>query len=83
MGMRCRVGNGMSIQIGIDSWLPDLHDPFIKSVLPDDIKTAKVSSLLKVDGFEWDEDVISDLFNDSEARTILSIPLSIRRIEDG
>ena len=41
-----------------------------------------VQNLMQVDKLEWDADLIRDLFNPRDASMILSIPLSLQRVED-
>lgn len=74
-----RVGNGKSIQIGNDSWLPSKAYPRVLSPLPDSWASAKVSDLIVEEAGEWNSTVIGQLFNTEEVDLILSIPL-IRRL---
>ncbi|KAL8100419.1 hypothetical protein AgCh_032616 [Apium graveolens] len=69
-----RVGNGQSISILNDPWLPDAHDPYIHSYSEAFIN-QNVSSLMVTGEHVWDVELISDMFIDRDAELILSIPL--------
>lgn len=73
------IGNGLTIDIMNDPWLPCELDLYITTV-HDAIKGQKVSCLMSMTDDSWDVDVVRDIFNDRDANLILSIPL--RRTED-
>uniref|UniRef100_A0A803PVR0 Reverse transcriptase domain-containing protein n=1 Tax=Cannabis sativa TaxID=3483 RepID=A0A803PVR0_CANSA len=73
-GARVRIGNGLNTSILNAPWLPDLTQPFVSSSHPG-FKGNTVSGLLQIDHNSWDEEVITDLFNERDKALILSIPL--------
>lgn len=73
-GVGCRVGNGTSINIVEDPWLPLESDPYVHSNNPA-IVNQKVSSLFD-NTRNWDIDLINDIFDRREADLILTIPVN-------
>jgi hypothetical protein len=75
-GLVWRVGDGRSIQIWGDRWFPSPSTFLVQSpprLLPLD---SKVSCLIDQDTKNWDLRMLSELFNEEEARVISNIPLS-------
>lgn len=79
IGVALRVGNGITVDIKKDPWLPRVNDPYIHTV-HDDITNQKVSYLMSTFNHNWDIDLVQDIFNDRDANLILSIP--VRRAEN-
>ncbi|KAL8116957.1 hypothetical protein AgCh_023219 [Apium graveolens] len=77
-GSRIKVGNGTSINIWNDPWIPETDNAYLTTRRPQELFNVTVSNLLKDEAKEWDRDLIHDLFNDEDARRILKIPLSKR-----
>ena len=77
-GIRWRVGNGKSIQIWSDDWLPSCSYPRILSPTQAQWVSAKVSDLIVEDRGEWNLAVVRHLFNPVETDLVMSIPLSQR-----
>lgn len=50
---RWRVGNGNTIQIWKDRWLPNRVDPMVSSIPFPYLENATVSSIKKDQGSEW------------------------------
>uniref|UniRef100_A0A803PR88 Reverse transcriptase domain-containing protein n=1 Tax=Cannabis sativa TaxID=3483 RepID=A0A803PR88_CANSA len=73
-GARVRIGNGLNTSILNAPWLLDLTQPFVSSSHPG-LEGNTVSGLLQIDHNSWDEEVITDLFNERDKALILSIPL--------
>lgn len=73
-GMGCRVGNGSSINIIQDPWLPLEHEAYVQTDSPA-LQNQMVSSLMDDQG-NWDFDLIMDVFDSRDADAILSIPLN-------
>ena len=81
-GLSWRVGNGDSIRIWQDRWLPDDTNflfPLSRQVVDLD---QPVNSLMNDDRSAWKVSTILRTFPNQIARQILAIPLSVRRIED-
>lgn len=77
-GRRWTVGNGKSIHIWSDNWLPSISHPRVLSLVQASRAIAKVSDLIADGSREWNSIVVRQVFCAEEANSILSIPLSIR-----
>lgn len=62
-------------------WLANDHNPFVTTISPA-LNGHTVSSLMCKDRREWDEEVLTDLFNDRDQQCIRSIVLSESDNED-
>ena len=71
-----RVGNGESVWIKVDHWLPNQACCSVISPLPQLANDTRVSFLIDQDRFAWKESVVKELFLPHEADIILGIPLS-------
>lgn len=69
------------IQISGQPWLLDSDNPYITTVSPV-VENAMVSSLLCTDRKEWDVDLIKDVFNPRDQKSILSMKLDESSTED-
>jgi hypothetical protein len=80
-GLRWGVGNGDSIRIMTDSWIPGFpKGSFIPlSPIPN---TAKVRYLMNDAGTSWEADTVRAFFHQELADTILQIPISRRGGDD-
>ncbi|KAL3830578.1 hypothetical protein ACJIZ3_019380 [Penstemon smallii] len=81
-GLRWRVGDGNTIHIWGDKWLPRSHNFLVStppSLLP---ANATVSALIDDDLGIWNRDLIFSCFSEEEAAAILSIPLGNRVFTD-
>ncbi|XP_050217619.1 uncharacterized protein LOC126668470 [Mercurialis annua] len=81
-GIRLRIGNGETADIWRDPWLTDLESGFVKTDERRDLAGSKVWQLFKEGTKEWDLDIIRELFSEEDQMRILSVPVSIRNIED-
>ena len=77
-----RIGNGNSVRIKQDQWLPNQPSRTPISAIPDLPLDATVSSLINQENGEWKTEVIQANFLLHEAEAILSIPLSERAPPD-
>ena len=76
-GMRWQVGNGQSICVWKDKWLPTQPTYQVispRTLLPENVKA---DFLIDAEHGCWIADLVRELFINFEAETILSIPLSI------
>lgn len=74
---RWRVGNGKRIKIWEDIWLPTRDTFQVQSpntVLP---RSSTVNELFNASGFDWNEEMIKNIFWEDEAKAILKY--SIRK----
>ena len=81
-GARWRVGNGKSIKIWDDPWLPSLEHPRILSPVIDGLQEATVDCLINLTPRSWDRDAFLGYFAPMETNLILKIPLSPTIVED-
>lgn len=79
-GTRKRVGDGKSINIWADRWLPSSEDGRVKSRRREGMKVQKVSELIR-DG-RWDRELIKQVFEEEEGKSILRIPLGVQPLKD-
>ena len=77
-----RVGNGESIDVTKDKWIPNYpSNKQLHSVI--DIEEGqKVSNLIDWDLHRWRRDILMAKFNQDEAEAVCRIPLSRRVVED-
>ena len=81
-GHQWQVGDGTSIQIWRDKWLPKsstFRVIFMPNTLPE---TATVSELIDEAKGEWNVDLVKHVFLPDDAHTILGIPRSSKRNRD-
>ncbi|XP_060972143.1 uncharacterized protein LOC133038110 [Cannabis sativa] len=62
-GVCWSIGDGISISVLGEPWLPDTQNPFVSSSHP------------ALDGSGWDEDIVADLFDQRDQNLILAIPM--------
>jgi hypothetical protein len=82
VGLRWHVGNGESIHIWRDKWLP--RPSTYRVISPPRIlsESATMDQLINSETMTWDKDLISRIFCSQDVEVILSIPLSCRRPRD-
>jgi hypothetical protein len=76
-----RVGNGDSIKIWEDSWIPSSPSRWILSPRAGAVYT-KVSELISLISGTWDEELLNVLFNPLDVRRIMQIPINHQGFED-
>lgn len=72
------MGNGESVSVISEPWLPYNSDPFIHTVNKG-LEGKSVSSLFAPDANEWDNDLLNDMFNQRDEHLTEMIP--VRRNE--
>ena len=82
MGSTWRIGDGKKVMIRGDSWLPPPSSGQVISPLNRFPTNAHVCALMDEEGHHWLEERVTEEFLPHEARAILSIPLSQRRVDD-
>ncbi|KAF7838884.1 reverse transcriptase [Senna tora] len=68
-----KVGDGSSVLVWGDRWVPGLHDFRSGSVLPESLEDLKVGDLI-CNG-SWDLSVVSDFISPVEERAIKAVPI--------
>nr|XP_023887877.1 uncharacterized protein LOC112000001 [Quercus suber] len=82
MGSKWRIGDGQSVMIHGDKWLPDLYSSCVVSPQKNFPNNTRVCALIDVENRCWMEDRIREEFLPHEAEAILSLPLSFNGKED-
>ncbi|XP_019172068.1 PREDICTED: uncharacterized protein LOC109167502 [Ipomoea nil] len=75
MGCRWRIGDGNSVNIWTDPWLPNSEFPFILTSMPDHPLVTSVASLINAVDHSWNATLIGSTFSQVDRDLILSIPL--------
>lgn len=75
------MGNGRSIRVWEDAWLPDEGNSYVKSSRVEGIENLKGADLI-LENKMWDFDFIDAIFINRDQLLILSAPLSHRMVED-
>ncbi|KAJ1420314.1 Ribonuclease H-like superfamily [Sesbania bispinosa] len=75
-GLLWRVGDGRSINIWEDKWLPSSTDNRVNSQPLDNCELKFASDLMKVDRKAWNRELIFESFPPAVAKQILAIPLT-------
>ncbi|XP_019190761.1 PREDICTED: uncharacterized protein LOC109185236 [Ipomoea nil] len=73
-GVRRRIGNGETTLIWGHPWLPDNPSPLVQTIMPEELREAKVVSLIDQQTHSWDP--LSDLFEPEDVTRISKIPIS-------
>ncbi|XP_058783591.1 uncharacterized protein LOC131658300 [Vicia villosa] len=81
-GSRWRIGNGRSLKIWEDKWVPNGNDYRILGLVRGLDRSATVDNLIDSDMCTWNRDRVLQCFDQAEAKQVLSIPLSLRSSTD-
>ena len=81
-GAKWRVGNGESIKLWGDKWLPSLTHTSMEGPLAAELQNATVSSLINPATRSWNSSILCRLFSHNEALEIQKIQLSQQSNED-
>ena len=77
-----RVGNGYSIRILGDKWIPNYPTNAPLNLVEDEVREATVATLIDQDLHAWRGDFIMDMFEREDVKVICRIQLSRRHVED-
>jgi len=77
-----RVGDGASINIWTDPWLPNSQSPYIQPSLTDNQNATKVQELFNQAKTAWDVSRLERLFTQHDIDQICSIPVVDIKTED-
>ncbi|XP_056688734.1 uncharacterized protein [Spinacia oleracea] len=75
-GMKWRVGNGSSIRVWDDSWLPSEGNTYVPTPGIDSNPDMQVYELINFDEGGWDVAKVEATFNGDDCRAMLDIPIS-------
>ncbi|OMO73078.1 reverse transcriptase [Corchorus capsularis] len=81
-GTRWNISNGEEVLIWHDKWIPNLPFFRVTSQPPNKNRLHLVRDLIDPARRKWKEDVISQLFNRDEAKSIVQIPIGPPNIHD-
>lgn len=73
--MRHRVGDGRTVQVWSNKWIPSYEDGKVKMIRKQDCNVEKLEELIRED--EWNQDLINKWFMKVDVQNILAIPLSL------
>ncbi|KAK6152121.1 hypothetical protein DH2020_014756 [Rehmannia glutinosa] len=74
-GIRWNIGSGDGVRVWHDPWLPSDLNFRVQSAIPAGLEDLRVRDLFLENSNRWDVELISNLFNENEAKLIKSIPL--------
>ena len=75
LGLIWRIGNGLSVDIWKDPWIPSIEGFKVQSLRQAWCPLFKVAHLMNHNPKRWNEELIRVLFQDNEANAIPEIPL--------
>ncbi|XP_041026997.1 uncharacterized protein LOC121267211 [Juglans microcarpa x Juglans regia] len=75
-GLVWRVGNGKSINIWGDRWIPQPSSYKIQSPVKCLTEVDKVAKLIDESKGEWKKEIVKEVFNEGEAEIICRLPIS-------
>ncbi|KAK1367590.1 hypothetical protein POM88_033682 [Heracleum sosnowskyi] len=75
-GLKWRVGNGTSICVWDDIWLPGTNSKIGPLPNTNSDSELRVSDLIDYDNGKWNSGLINELFGEDERASVLDIPLS-------
>ncbi|XP_019168807.1 PREDICTED: uncharacterized protein LOC109164714 [Ipomoea nil] len=81
-GLRWRVGNGESIRVWGDPWLPDELNPCIETPIQHYLENPFVRSLMCVNTSQWHLGVVRDIFCERDVKKIMSVPIPSAGVRD-
>lgn len=81
-GCRWRIGDGKSVGIWQDFWLPRQSTPQVLSPPLEFLSEARVEILIEESERKWNHGLIDGIFTEKEAKLIKSLPLSQTAPED-
>lgn len=67
---RRRIGDGASTYVWKVPWLPDKDDGCVSTIMPVQLREAKVQNLMDMEGRNLDVEVLRDIFNDRDIELI-------------
>lgn len=82
LGSKWRIGDGKTVRIHGDKWLPNLQSSHVISPQKNFPNNTRVCTLMDVKNSRWIEDHVREEFFPHGAEAIISIPLSSAGTED-
>lgn len=81
-GVQWRIGDGRTVRVWGVPWLPDRNNPYVSTPQPSYLNNPQVSSLLYPGSYNWDLDLLRDLFCKRDVEQIMSIPIPSLGVDD-
>lgn len=81
-GCRWRIGDGRTVSVWKDPWLPNDVNPFVETTVPEGMEEMKVADLLVPNDSSWDYELLHELFSERDRDLITKIPIYNRRPHD-
>ena len=81
LGYIWRIGTGEQVNIWRDPWIPNSADRRVITPRGQTVLTT-VNDLIDPTSGNWDEDLITSIFNPVDVRRILELPLNYNAFED-
>ncbi|XP_019173825.1 PREDICTED: uncharacterized protein LOC109169398 [Ipomoea nil] len=75
-GIRRRIGNGETTLIWGHPWLQDNPSPLVQTIMPEELREARVADLIDPQTQTWDPHILSNLFIPEDVSRIVMIPVS-------
>lgn len=63
-------------------WLPCLENGCLTSIMPSELENINVQSLMDESRSKWDEEILSELFNERDGMFIQQVPIPLRGRKD-
>ncbi|XP_074344602.1 uncharacterized protein LOC141683749 [Apium graveolens] len=81
-GIRRKIGDGEQTSVWHIPWLPGDNNGFVSTEMPRELEHIRVINLMETGNKRWDEEVLRDIFNESDVQLIKSIPIPNQSRED-
>ncbi|KAL8094866.1 hypothetical protein AgCh_036398 [Apium graveolens] len=81
-GCRRKIGTGSDTNVWKIPWLPSKENGFVTTEMPGELENITVYNLMQENDKKWDEEILSDLFNNRDVQLIKQIPISIIERQD-
>ena len=81
-GCRWRIGNGKTVGIWKNYWLPRQQAPQVLSPIIESLAEARVEILIDGETRKWNHSIIDGIFVQEEAKLIKKLPLPNDECED-
>ncbi|XP_019160996.1 PREDICTED: uncharacterized protein LOC109157596 [Ipomoea nil] len=75
-GIRRRIGNGETTLIWGHPWLQDNPSPLVQTIMPEELREARVAGLIDPQTQTWDPHILSDLFIPEDVSRIVMVPVN-------
>lgn len=81
-GLAWRIGDGRSVKIASDRWIGLDHPARPMQIIDEDWREEYVGRLIDTETGRWNRNLVQQVFNTTDAKQILSIPIGSSQQED-